>query len=70
MSIPKTKSRNDFPGDTAVVFTSAATDESGTNWPRGTVMQPLAGGYDNRISAKYQQFNGARFVDLPDPACE
>jgi hypothetical protein len=66
--IPKTKQRNAFPGDTGVIFISAATDASGKQYPKGTEMVPLAGGYSNPDGCKYQEFSAgpstkARFLD-------
>lgn len=63
MNMPKTKQRNAYPGDQAVIFTAPATDASGKQWPRGTELVPLSGGFDNAAGCKYQQFtNGARFL--------
>lgn len=63
MSIPKTKARKAFPGDSAVVLLEHATDTLGRQWNKGEVFQPLCSGYDNVRGCNYVEFgsHGARF---------
>jgi hypothetical protein len=62
MSIPTTKPRNAFPGDTARIVTRPATDTTGREWKVGETMIPLAGGYDNERGCQYMETTGgARF---------
>jgi len=66
MTIPTSRKATDIPGDTARVMTSAAKDFSGQVWPKGTVYQPLCGGYDNANSCDYSEVSigGARVIFL------
>ena len=56
-----TRRRNAYPGDRAVVLTRAATDTTGREWPRGSVLTPMAAGHDNVAGVAYQQCSEARF---------
>lgn len=56
-----TRRRNAYAGDCAVVLTRAATDTTGHEWPRGSVLTPMSGGRDNVTGADYQQCAEARF---------
>ena len=61
-NIITTRRRNAYPGDRAVVLTRAATDVTGHEWPRGSVLTPMSGGRDNVAGVDYQQCAEARFV--------
>lgn len=41
------KRYSSIPGDTRMVMGRAQTDTAGRVWPKGTVYQPLSGGYNN-----------------------
>lgn len=53
MSIPTTKSRNAFRGDTVRIVTAPATDTHGRYWAKGRELTPLAGGFDNFLGCQY-----------------
>lgn len=58
MSIPKSKPRNAFPGDTVQILTSAAVDTQGRAWKRGETFTPFCGGYDNTRNCEYLETTG------------
>lgn len=63
MSIPKTKARNAFPGDTSRVLLEAATDSQGREWSKGETYTPMSGGYDNALGCRYvETTGGTRFL--------
>jgi hypothetical protein len=64
MAIPATKKYSDIPGDTRLVTKESATTVDGRTYPRGTVCQPLAGGYSNTYGANYAEMTigGERVV--------
>lgn len=42
-----------YPGDTAFRLTRPATDVDGNTYGKGSVAQPLCGGYSNDLRANY-----------------
>lgn len=48
-----TRRLNRFPGDSALRLLRSAVDVGGTIYPRGTVVQPLCGGFHNGLGSNY-----------------